>query len=72
METSFLVSISFRFTIHNDERLCYDGFIGGKGSPRHERQEDMGNGRYRTVDEMADYFARLSAKLEVSHNMARC
>lgn len=25
-----------------------------------ERQEEMENGRYRTVDEMADYFARLS------------
>lgn len=40
--------------------MCYDGFIGGKGSPRNERQEGMENGRYRTVDEMADYFARLS------------
>lgn len=44
--------------------MYYDGFIGGKGSPRNERQEDMENGRYRTVDEMADYFARLSDEFE--------
>jgi hypothetical protein len=36
--------------------------IGEKGSPIEERQEDMESGRYRTVDEMADYFARLSDK----------
>lgn len=40
--------------------MCYDVLIGEKGSPIEERQEDMENGRYRTVDEMADYFAMLS------------
>lgn len=53
----------FAYTIHNDERLCYDVLIGEKGSPIEERQEDMESGRYRTVD---DYEL---AAFEVSHNM---
>ena len=44
--------------------------LRGNGTPenekpdRAERQEDMENSRYRTVDEMADYFARLSDEFE--------
>lgn len=62
METSFSVSIFF-VSLFTTMNACAMIKSSDENKPN-ERQYEMENGRYRTVDEMADYFARLSDEFE--------